>query len=267
MLMRSPAHPRSARAPWRLDDWRQVSALRVVIPAILAAVSAYYLIAWAGANAMPPWLAWTLPAALDVTAFGAVKVAQHPRDAAAKWKASALAWLCVALSVAGNIGAHALALGILRPNFWTIAATAAVYPLMLAAGHIVAGGMAARPLSAAQQAAAEAERIAADARVRAAQQAVRASGRRAPARPPTQANRPAPTRVPAPVRAAPTRPAPADDVLHERAVAVLRSPAGWGRGRRVLIDALGVTDNAAKRLHPAAAARARELGPLEPAAA
>jgi len=59
------------------DDWRQVSTLRAVVPVILAAVSAYYLTRWAEANAMPWALAWTLPAALDVTAFMAVTVARR----------------------------------------------------------------------------------------------------------------------------------------------------------------------------------------------
>jgi hypothetical protein len=182
MLRRSPhLRPASPRARWRpisriaatlrgFDDWRQVLTLRVIVPMILALVSFYYLYLWALANSMPWWLAWTLPAALDVTAYKAVTVARHPVNRWAKWKASALAWLCVALSVAGNIGSHALqATGadgrpLLVVSIWTISATSAVYPLMLIAGHIVAGGMTKRPLSAdraaEQAAAADAARLA-----------------------------------------------------------------------------------------------------------
>lgn len=134
------------------DDWRQVLTLRIVVPLILAVVSSYYLFRWAHANAMPIALAWTLPAALDVTAYKAVMVARHARDTWARLKASALAWLCVVLSVAGNIGAHALEARdpagrpLLEVSMWTISATAAVYPLMLVCGHIVSGGMTRRPL-------------------------------------------------------------------------------------------------------------------------
>jgi hypothetical protein len=134
------------------DDWRQVLTLRVVVPLILAAVSFYYLTLWAHANAMPGFLAWTLPAALDVTAYKAVTVARHAANKAAQRKASALAWICVLLSVAGNIGSHALevrnpaGVPLLTVNIWTIAATSMVYPLMLIAGHIVAGGMSKRPM-------------------------------------------------------------------------------------------------------------------------
>jgi hypothetical protein len=285
------------RAATRLrafDDWRQVFTLRVIVPLILAAVSAYYLTRWAHANAMPWGLAWTLPAALDVTAYKAVTVAKHPINKAAKLKASALAWLCVALSAAGNIGSHALEVKppeggtpLLVVNMWTIAATSMVYPLMLIAGHIVAGGMKPRPRTAAElereraaEATARAERLEAEA-------IAKAAARKRPAAPPAAAPAPAqarPAAAPAPAPAAPApaparptaapaparptaAPAPAavrapvpavdtrtDAELIDQAVEFLRKNPG---GRRVLVgeEGIGITDHKAKTIHAAAMAR------------
>jgi hypothetical protein len=259
-------HPRPrprllARLAREFDDWRQVSFLRVVVPVILAVVSFYYLTRWAHDNAMPWALAWTLPAALDVTAYKAVKVAQHATSTAARWKASALAWLCVVLSVAGNIGSHALDLGILRPSFMTIAFTAAVYPLMLAAGHIVAGGMSARPRTEAQieheraeTAAARAERLRAEAEIRAARQAAKTT----PAAPKTETaaphTAPAPEEAPAtPARGSREVDTRTDAELVEEAIEFLRHTPG---GRRVLVgrDGIGISDHKAKTIHAAAMA-------------
>lgn len=230
------------------DDWRQVLVLRVVVPLILAAVSFYYLTRWASANDMPWFLAWTLPAALDVTAYKAVTVARHAANKTAQRKASALAWICVVLSVAGNIGSHALeARGpdgapLLEVSIWTIAATSMVYPLMLVAGHNVAGGMSARPLNATQirdraslaafaraltQATARAE-SAETARAAAEQTAreIRAATRRRPT--PTQPRAEAPAQVSGPSPA----PSPAGDYPGEIAaapVAPAPSPAAPSR--------------------------------------
>jgi len=265
------------------DDWRQVSTLRAVVPVILAAVSAYYLTRWAEANAMPWALAWTLPAALDVTAFMAVTVARRAADRAAKRKASALAWLCVILSVAGNIGSHTLDFSahattpLLQVSIWTIGATSMVYPLMLIAGHVVAGGMSARPLSrpqidqAAAQIAAVAVAAQALARARAAeavaQEVTRETGRRrpparqAPARQaapapakeaPATATAPMPTVPPPALVSAPTGGDGRRPTMHEVAVEYMRENPEHGR-RRLLahLKMLGheITDHGVKEVH------------------
>jgi hypothetical protein len=98
-----------------------------------------------------------------------------------------------------------------------LAGTAALYPVMLVAGHIVAKGMESRPLSAVQQAAAEAERVRAEAEIAALrdqaklEQAARrrAIAEQAPA--PSARVTPAerPVERPAPVVAAPAGDLPA----------------------------------------------------------
>lgn len=129
----------------RPDDWAQVSVLRVVLAVILAAVSGYYLTRWAHANRMPWVLAWTLPLALDVTAYKAVTVARRAVDEPARRLALLLVWGCVLVSVAGNGAMHAVDFGALAPNLATVVATGMVFPVALVAGHIVTGGMTTRP--------------------------------------------------------------------------------------------------------------------------
>lgn len=243
---------------WRriaaFDDWRQLLVLRIVVPTILMAVSAYYLTRWGLDNQMPWWLAWTLPAALDVSAYAALKVVRHPRNRWALVRAYTLVAVCLAFSVAGNIGSHAVDFGVLTPSFLTVAVTGSVYSLVFVALELVSSGMAPRPLTTEQEAAEATRKIAADEEVRAARAAARRRQQRedevtrpAPAPAPAPAPTPAPTPAPAPVAVAPE--ADAKAVL-ARAVAYMReNPEA---GRRKLADHLGITDHAAKQVHPAA---------------
>lgn len=155
------------------DDWREVAMLRTVLPLILVAVSAYYLTIWGHENGLPWGLAWTVPVALDLTAWAAVRVALHPRTRWARVQAIGVAWLCVLASAAGNVGAHMLELGLFRANPWSIALTVSVFPICLLLGMTTTGGMLPRPLNADQQAA----RDLADARSREERLTVEARGK------------------------------------------------------------------------------------------
>lgn len=180
MLLTQPRHAARftrGRAVWAWvrawDDWREITVLRTVLPLILVAVSAYYLTIWGHENGLPWGLAWTVPVALDLTAWAAVRVALHAKNRPARWYAVAVAWLCVLASAAGNIGAHVLELGYFAPNLWSISATVSVFPICLFLGMTVIGGMAPRPLTADEQAARDLQ----DAHTRQERLAVEARGR------------------------------------------------------------------------------------------
>jgi hypothetical protein len=129
-----------ALGPWLLRD-----ALRVTLVLLLAAVSAYYLTRWAVHNRIPIALAWTLPIMFDCSALLGIVVARYPRDDQSQRKAIWFAWTAAGLSAVGNGAMHAVDFGAVHVTLWTVVATGAVYPLMLAAGYDVAGGMQARP--------------------------------------------------------------------------------------------------------------------------
>lgn len=188
-----------------LDDWRQVSILRVVLALILVGVSSYYLTRWSHENGMPWVLAWALPFALDVTGYQAAMVARRAANPRGRRWALTLVWLCVALSAAGNTGMHAIDFHLLTPNIWTVSATGMIFPIMLIAGHLVSGGMAPRPMRPAQidEAAAKVAMLAAVVQTSARLAAVRSQPA---ARPAVKTRRPQPVVAPllavAPVAAA-----------------------------------------------------------------
>lgn len=127
-------------APWIARD-----ILRVVLVALLAAVSAYYLFRWAVANQIPPQLAWTLPVLADASALLGIVVAKYPRDERCRRKAVRFAWTAALVSSAGNAAMHAVDFQALQPGLFTVVVTGALYPVFLAWGVDVAGGMALRP--------------------------------------------------------------------------------------------------------------------------
>ncbi|RZT87404.1 hypothetical protein EV383_4327 [Pseudonocardia sediminis] len=126
--------------PWLLRD-----ALRVVLVVLLAAVSAWYLTRWGLANRIPVGLAWTLPVLADASALLGIVVAKHPRDESCRRKATRFAWASAGLSAVGNGAMHAVDFQAVEVSIWTVVLTGALYPLFLAWGYDVAGGMAARP--------------------------------------------------------------------------------------------------------------------------
>jgi hypothetical protein len=272
MLMRAPATPPAPRSPFRraldwCDDWRQSAGIGAVLFVILAGVSAYYLVRWGHENGMPGIVAWALPAALDLTGYRAVLVAKRAGNAEDRSKAMTLVWWAVGLSMLGNIGSHALDAGMLRPNFWTMAATVSVIPLMAIWGHVVGGRIGPRPeVTAAADELGEARRDLADVRRALAAVTARAEAaererdelrtRKRPAprprteqapppKPPAEEPDPAPKAPPAGTHRAP----PYTPEQLEKAVEFLR--ANPGKGRRAMVTGIGggLGDNPSKTLH------------------
>jgi hypothetical protein len=253
------------------DDWRQSAGIGAALFVILAAVSAYYLVRWGHANGMPGLIAWALPAALDFSGYRAVLVARRARDDVAQSSAMTLVWCSVGLSMLGNIGSHAVDAGLLRPNFWTMAATVSVIPLMAIWGHIVGGGISARPevrRAADELDETRAALAAATARAEAAERErdeLRARKRppRTPA-PPAEPKATGPVPVPSPeARHAKPDPAPKPPPYTpaqlEKAIEYL--VLNPGKGRRAVVSGIGggIGDNPSKTLHKDALAAIEAL--------
>jgi hypothetical protein len=126
--MPSPAAT-TRRAPGKLT-WTGL-AIVALAAAVLSFTSLRSLAIICGT---PTYLAWLLPVAIDAAAAVATRIWLHPaspgevRGYARRWSLFALA-----LSVAGNGTAHALAAYLVTPPWWAVVVVAAVPPAMLGA--------------------------------------------------------------------------------------------------------------------------------------